>query len=648
MCGLAGCWHGSGLGAEQLTARVRRMTDTLQLRGPDDSGEWVDARCGLALGFRRLAILDLSSEGHQPKASASGRYRLTFNGEIYNFQELRRELEGLGAGFRGHSDTEVLLAGFEQWGVEQTVRRCNGMFAIVCWDALERQLHLVRDPLGIKPLYVGTQGRTLLWGSELKALRAHPEFVPAIDQDALALYFRHGYVPGPYSIFQGVHKLPPGTILTLADPGDHAQPRPYWSLREVAARSQADPFAGSDAEAMDLVEAALRRSVGLQMVADVPLGAFLSGGIDSSLAVALMQSQSPRPVKTFSIGFGEDAFNEAHIARAVARHLGTDHAEWMVTARDAQALIPMMPQIYDEPLADPAALPTCLVSQLARQQVTVSLSGDGGDELFGGYHFHLSAQEGRLAQALRVPKALRLAIGAGMTGFARVLQHMPGRLAGYAEEAFHHRARPYQFRDSVSYYREHVADLFGRGDGLLLAERNPPYLLSRPLGLDHPRNVAEAFMFLDTMMMLPDEFLTKIDRATMAVSLEGRVPYLDTDVLALAWRLPTRLKIRDGQGKWVLRQILKRHIPAELVDRPKHGFSVPIASWLRGPLRDWAGGLLDPGRIRSEGLLDPQLVGRYWDEHQQGRRDHFDLLWRLLMFQAWQGDRVPVEHEAAS
>jgi len=648
MCGLAGCWHENPVGAEDLAARTRAMTDTLRLRGPDHGGEWVDPRHGLGLGFRRLAILDLSAEGHQPKASASGRFQLTFNGEIYNYQELRRTLADLGASFRGHSDTEVILAAFERWGVAQALARFNGMFAIACWDARECRLHLARDPLGIKPLYVGAFGRTLLWGSELKALRAHPAFVPAIDPDALALYFRHGYVPGPYSIYQGVQKLAPGSLLTLSGPAERAGARLFWSLREVAARSQTEPFAGTDRETVDRVEAALRRSVRLQMVADVPLGAFLSGGIDSSLAVALMQSQSSRPVKTFSIGFGEDAFNEAHIARAVAGHLGTDHAEWMVTAQDALELIPHLPEIYDEPLADPAALPTCLVAQLARKQVTVSLSGDGGDELFGGYHFHLSAQEGRLASALRVPAAIRLAIGAGMTGCARVLQHVPGRMAGYAEEAFHHRARPFQFRDPVSYYREHVADMLGRGGGLLLAERDPQYLLSRPLALEHPRNVAESFMFLDTLMMLPDEFLTKIDRATMAVSLEGRVPYLDLDVVALAWSLPTRMKIRDGQGKWVLRQVLKRHVPAELVDRPKHGFSVPIGSWLRGPLRDWAGGLLDPGRIRAEGLLAPGLVGRYWDEHQQGRRDHFDLLWRLLMFQAWQDKRVAPPQEAAS
>ncbi|MDR3669586.1 MAG: asparagine synthase (glutamine-hydrolyzing) [Holophaga sp.] len=648
MCGLAGCWQAIHPGAEALEARVRRMTDTLALRGPDDRGSWVDAGTGIALGFRRLAILDLSPEGHQPMASASGRYILTFNGEIYNHRELGRSLASAGAQFRGHSDTEVLLAAFEQWGVEPALRRCNGMFAIACWDALERRLHLARDPLGIKPLYLGSRGRTLFWGSELKALLAHPEFVPAIDPDGLSLYFRHGYVPGPYSIFQGVSKLPPGCLVTLAAPDAQPEHRPFWSLQEVAARSQADPFLGSDLEAMDAVEAALARSVELQMVADVPLGAFLSGGIDSSLAVALMQRQSSRPVKTFSIGFKDDAFNEAVAARAVSRHLGTEHAEWLVTAQDALELIPRIPQIYDEPIADPAALPTCLVSQLARREVTVSLSGDGGDELFGGYHFHLSAQEGRLARALRLPAPLRGAIGAGMATCARVLQHVPGRMAGHAEEAVLFRARPYLFRDSVSYYREQVADMFGRGDTLLLAERDPPYLLNRPLALDRPRNVAESFMFLDTMMMLPDEFLTKIDRAAMAVSLEGRVPYLDLDVIALAWRLPTHLKIRAGQGKWVLRQILKRHLPADLVDRPKHGFSVPLSDWLRGPLRPWAGELLDRGRIRQQGLLAPAMVERYWSEHQHGGKDHLDLLWRLLMFQAWQDTWLHTATEAAS
>ncbi|MGA2080397.1 MAG: asparagine synthase (glutamine-hydrolyzing) [Holophaga sp.] len=647
MCGLAGSWHGILPSAEALEGRTRRMTDTLVLRGPDDGGQWTDPGCGIGMGFRRLAILDLSAEGHQPKASAGGRYVLTFNGEIYNFRELRKDLEALGASFRGHSDTEVILAAFEQWGIEAAVRRLNGMFAIVCWDRRERRLHLARDPLGIKPLYVGQRGRTLFWGSELKALLAHPEFVPVLDRDALTLYFRHGYVPGPYSIFKGVHKLPPGTIVTFSEPGVPAEPRAYWSLEEVAARGLEDPFTGSDPEAMDEVEAALRRSVGLQMVADVPLGAFLSGGIDSSLAVALMQAQSPKPVKTFTIGFKEDDFDEARYARAVAEHLGTEHTEWQVTAGDALALVPEIPRIYDEPLADPAALPTCLVSQLARRSVTVSLSGDGGDEVFGGYHFHLSALEGRLARALRVPAPIRLAIGAGMSGFGRALQHIPGRMAGYACEAFHHRARPYQFRDSVSYYREHVADMLGRGSTLLLEERDPPYLLNRPLALGRTRNVAETFMFLDTLMMLPDEFLSKIDRATMAVSLEGRVPYLDQDVVALGWRLPTRLKIRDGQGKWILRQILKRHLPAELVDRPKHGFSVPLGAWLRGPLRAWADDLLDDRRIRAQGLLDPVLAGRYWAEHRQGRKDHLDLLWRLLMFQAWQ-DNGMRSMEAAS
>ena len=611
------------------------MVDTLFRRGPDDGGVWADEGTGLALGFRRLSILDLSAEGHQPKASASGRFILTFNGEIYNFKELRGATAALGAEFRGHSDTEVVLAAFEAWGVAQTVRRCNGMFAFVCWDALERKLHLARDPLGIKPLYFGHQRGMALWGSELKAICAHPDFMPALNPDALALYLRHGYVPGPYSIFQGIRKLPPGTLLTLTSPVDPAQPEAFWTLQEVAARGQANPFQGSDLEAMDTVEAALRTSVGRQMVADVPLGAFLSGGIDSSLLVALMQSQSGQKVKTFSIGFAEDAFNEAGLAREVARHLGTDHAEWLVTAKDALDLIPQIPQIYDEPFADPAALPTCLVSRLARKDVTVTLSGDGGDEAFGGYHFHLSAHTGQLAGALRVPAPFRSAIGMGLSMGALAFENLPGRFAAHVGDALRHRAGPYRFQDAVSYYRDHVADPFGRGNQLLLQLRNPPYLLSRPLALEQPRNLAETFMFLDTLMMLPDEFLTKVDRATMAVSLEGRVPYLDTNVLELAWRLPTHLKIRQGEGKWILRQILKRHVPAAFVDRPKHGFSVPIGAWLRGPLREWAGGLLDPDLLRRQGFLDEGRVTRIWNEHQAGPIDHFEVLWRVLMFQAW-------------
>ncbi len=635
MCGLAGCWQATPDEAGELGARVQRMTDQLMLRGPDDSGIWADPAAGLALGFRRLSILDLSQEGHQPKASASGRYLITFNGEVYNFRELRQTLESLGATFKGHSDTEVILAAIEQWGVEAAIQRLNGMFAIALWDAREHTLHLARDPLGIKPLYVGQMEGTLLWGSELKALRAHPAFVPRIDPDALTLYFRHGFVPSPYSIYEGVRKLAPGCIITLSAPGARMEPHPFWSLSEVAAAGHADPFTGTDGEAIKVVEASLRQSVGRQMVADVPLGAFLSGGIDSSLIVALMQAQSARPVQTFCIGFGEDTFNEAHHARAVAKHLGTDHSEWLVTAQDSLDLIPRLPELYDEPFADPAMIPTCLVSQLARRKVTVSLSGDGGDEVFGGYSHHLSAHEGRLAAALSLPAGMRGALGMGASALSALVGALPGRSAAFMTDALGYRSRNYRFKDPVSYYREQVTGQVGMGDSLLRSPRTPRYLLTEPLALQKPWSTAEAFLYLDSMMVLPDEYLTKVDRATMSVSLEGRVPFLDTDLVALAWRLPVHMKIRDGQGKWVLRQILQRHVPADITERPKHGFSVPIEAWLRGPLREWGEGLFDARHPELQELISTEVVGRLWTEHQQSLRSHAVLLWKLLMFKAW-------------
>ncbi|WLT30173.1 asparagine synthase (glutamine-hydrolyzing) [Geothrix sp. PMB-07] len=635
MCGFAGCWHGAPLEADALHGQVQGMTDRLLLRGPDDGGIWTDPPVGLGLGFRRLSILDLTEEGHQPKASASGRFIITFNGEIYNFKELRQTLEGLGATFRGHSDTEVILAAIEQWGVEAAVRQLNGMFAIALWDTQERTLHLARDPLGIKPLYVGVLNGTLLWGSELKALRAHPAFTSRIDPDALSLYFRHGFVPSPYSIYAGVRKLAPGHLLTLTSPGGEMQPRPFWTLREVAEEGLANPFGGTDQEAIQAVEASLFQSVGRQMVADVPLGAFLSGGVDSSLIVALMQAQSSRPVQTFCIGFREDSFNEAHHAQAVAKHLGTDHSEWMVSAKDFLGLIPDLPDLYDEPFADPAMIPTCLVSQLARRKVTVSLSGDGGDEVFGGYSHHLSACGGRLSRALSHSAGVRWAMGVGTSTLSSAAGLLPGKSAAFMSDALKYRSHLYRFKDAVTYYRERVAGQSRAAESLLNSSRIPPYLLTEPLALREPHDVVDAFMYLDSMMVLPDEYLTKVDRATMSVSLEGRVPFLDSDVVALAWRLPARMKIRDGRGKWVLRQVLERHVPKEIIDRPKHGFSVPIADWLRGPLKAWGKALLDARHPELQELLSSEAITRVWTEHQQSLRSHGVLLWKLLMFKAW-------------
>ncbi len=635
MCGFAGSWQAAGQGAEALQALGNRMAEAIALRGPDDHGVFVDEALGLSMAFRRLAILDLSVEGHQPKASSSGRYVITFNGEIYNFQELRRRLEAMGSTFKGHSDTEVILEGVERWGVRETITRLNGMFAIALWDTQERILHIARDPLGIKPLYIGTQNGLLLWGSELKALRAHPAFHPALDPDAMELYFRHGFVPSPCSIYQGVMKLAPGCMVSIARPDAPLEPFAYRTLKDVVDQGLSDPFRGTDEEAIQLVESTLRDCVGRQMASDVPLGAFLSGGIDSSLIVSLMQAQSGRPIQTFCIGFAEDHFNEATHARAVANHLGTDHSELIVSPQDALGLIPGLAEIYDEPFADPAMIPTCLVSKLAREKVTVSLSGDGGDEVFAGYGHHISAHEGRLASALALPSGLRHAAGLGCSGMSSLLNLLPGQFAARASDSLAYRARNYGFQNSVSYYRAQVADQLGRGNGLLKSPREPRYVLNEPLPMKQSGTVAEDFLYLDSMMILPDEYLTKVDRAAMSVSLEGRVPFLDDEAVALAWRLPMHLKVRGGQGKWVLRQVLKRHVPAEIIDRPKHGFSVPIEAWLRGPLRAWGEELLQAKQPGTEDLFAVGVVERLWEEHQRGVRSHAVLLWKILMFKAW-------------
>lgn len=635
MCGFAGSWQVAGPDAEALRLQTTAMTDAILRRGPDDGGAWVDPSVGLSLGFRRLAILDLSAEGHQPMASASARYVITFNGEIYNFPELRKELEGLGATFRGHSDTEVILAAVEAWGADTAISRLSGMFAIALWDRREGVLRLARDPLGIKPLYVGTSEGTLLWGSELKALQAHPAFRGSLDPDAVALYFRHGFVPSPHSIFRGIQKLPAGCMLTLRSPQDPLEAKAFWSLAEVARAGLAAPFEGSEAEAESLVDATLRRCVARQMMADVPLGAFLSGGVDSTLVVAAMQAQSARPVKTFCIGFGEAGFNEADHAQAVAQHLGTDHHAWVVSPADALGLVPELADIYDEPFADPAMIPTCLVSQLARKQVVVSLSGDGGDEVFGGYGHHLSAVEGRLAAIRALPPFLRGLGAAGSRVASGLAGILPGSHAAFLSDALAARAAAFGLSDPVAYYRTQVADFLGQGDDLLRMPRNPGYVLTEPLPLPAGASLLEAFQFLDSMMILPDEYLAKVDRATMSVSLEGRVPLLDTELVALGWRMPAHLKVRAGRGKWILRKVLGRYVPDAIMDRPKHGFSVPVDAWLRGPLRPWAETLLQGRDAETRTLLDSATIDRMWQEHQAEVRSHGTTLWKLLMFLAW-------------
>lgn len=623
------------------------MAGQLTHRGPDDSGFWVDAGAGIALGFRRLAILDLTPAGHQPMTSSDGRYVMVFNGEVYNFADMRTELEPLGHAFRGHSDTEVMLEAVSEWGLEAAAKKFVGMFAFALWDRRERVLHLVRDRLGIKPLYCGWQGRTFLFGSELKALRAHPAFRAQVSRDAVALYLRLGYIPYPYSIYQGIWKLPPGHILSLevgAQPtSELPQTVRYWSADDVYANGAADPFRGSEHEAIDELDRLLRDSTRLRMIADVPLGAFLSGGIDSSTVVALMQAQSTRPVKTFTIGFREREFDEASHAKAVAAHLATDHTELYVTAGEARDVIPKLPTLYDEPFGDSSQIPTYLLSALTRRHVTVSLSGDGGDELFGGYtrYARISRFWGTarcFPYASRIASAKLLRAGTSATYnrlFGGLGRFLPGlvrpstvgdrvyRLA----ETLAAKNLDEMYRGSISYWKSPAE--------VVLGAKEPPTVLSRGFDGTQGTDVHHRLMLLDVLTYLPEDILAKLDRASMAVSLETRVPILDHRVVEFAARVPTSMKIRAGVGKWLLRQVLYRYVPRELVERPKMGFSVPIEDWLRGPLREWAESLLNPERLRSEGFLRAEPIREVWAEHLSGQRNWQGQLWNVLMFQAW-------------
>jgi asparagine synthase (glutamine-hydrolysing) len=643
MCGFAGTLTTAGLDRCELTDQVCRMIAPLAHRGPDDSGIWADERAGAAFGFRRLAILDLSPNGHQPMWSPSRRFVMVFNGEVYNYKHLRRELEQHGYRFRGHSDSEVILAGFEQWGIREAVGRFVGMFAIAVWDARQRELSLVRDRLGKKPLYVYSEPGLITFGSELKALLAGPSFDRSIDHAALASYFRYLYVPAPMSIFTHAIKLPPAHILTVSDPRSPLPAsNPYWSLPDVAARGLANPFSGSEADAVDELDALLVDAVGCRMYSDVPLGALLSGGVDSSLVVSLMQAASDRPVKTYTIGFAEEEFDEAEHAARVAQHLGTDHTQLRLTGEDAHSLIPRLPQVFDEPLADPSQLPTLLVSQLARRHVTVALSGDGGDELFGGYDRYVYG--GRvLPRVIRIPRAVRRPMAAGMRSvrpetWDRLSRWTAALVPGLPRQRFGqrvHKLSNLMSADSVSDMYRSLLSAWQQPDGLVLNGHHTEDRNARILDGSEPAHLLDRMMLADQTLYLPDDLLAKLDRASMAVSLEVRAPLLDHRVAEFSWRLPRSLKLRGRQGKWILRQALYRRVPRAMVERPKMGFSVPIDRWLRGPLRDWAQGLLSPGELGRNGLLDPEPVTRAWRDLQDGRRPAGAALWAVIMFQAW-------------
>lgn len=642
MCGLTGYLSASVTGTEQdMHALLRPMADAIRHRGPDSDGFWVDTSNGIGLAHRRLAIVDLSAAGHQPMASVSGRYVLAFNGEIYNHMGLRDELRRAGAApqWRGHSDTETLLAGIDTWGLQGTLQRCIGMFAIALWDRQSRSLTLARDRMGEKPLYYGWQRRgnisAFLFGSELKALRAHPSFEGDVDRDALALLLRHNYIGAPHSIYKGLLKLQPGHLLQVS----LAHPDPvltsYWDACHAILSGTQQRFTGSAADAAVQLEALLKDAIGQQMVADVPLGAFLSGGVDSSAIVALMQTLSSRPVKTFSIGFNDESYDEAPFAKVVAKHLGTEHTELYVSAEQAMSVIPKLPAIYCEPFSDSSQIPTYLVSQMAREHVTVSLSGDAGDELFCGYTRYQVVD--RLWHRLRsVPLPLRQLAASAIKSLPpatwdRLLAFAPYALIG---EKLHKGAAVLTCNTTADVYRGLVSHWSDPAQVVIGAADSDGATQGHTEALNRMSDL-EQMMYLDMLNYLPDDILVKVDRAAMGVSLETRVPFLDHRVVEFACRLPIDMKLRKGVTKWPLREVLYRHVPKELIERPKRGFAVPIDSWLRGPLRTWAEELLDESRLRREGFFNPAPIRKMWEQHQSGRLDRQYHLWDILMFQGW-------------
>jgi asparagine synthase (glutamine-hydrolysing) len=643
VCGITGFWETRSANRDQVERRIAAMTTAIAHRGPDDEGAWWDGEGGPVIGFRRLAILDLSPAGHQPMASRSGRFTIAFNGEIYNFRDLKAALAAEGWTFRGGSDTEVILAAAEHWGVDRLWERIWGMFAIALWDAATRRLHLVRDRLGKKPLYYGSVAGTLLFGSELKALRAHPAWGASIDRDALAAFFRYGHVPGDRSIYGGVSKVPPGAAVTFDAPGASPQVRTYWSALDVAREGvAARPATVDSVEAGWELEALLGDAVARRMIADVPLGAFLSGGIDSSLIVALMAQQSTQ-VRTFTIGFDEAGYDEAAAARAVADVLGTDHTEFRVTPALAREVIPRLPTLYDEPFADSSQIPTLLVSELARQHVTVALSGDGGDEAFGGY-LRYQFLPATIARTARVPGAVRRAAAAGLRAFAPSTWDRAFAAAAAVLPRTARQARPGEklhklanvlASDSADEAYLRTVSIWPAPASLVIdAHDAGPTWDPAAMAAAFP-DTLDRLMALDTVTYLPDDILVKVDRATMGVSLESRAPMLDHRVIAWAWRQPPSLKIADRRGKWILREVLARHVPREIFERPKMGFAIPVGAWLRGPLRPWAEELLDPVRLRREGYLRPEAVTAVWKAHLAGGGTHEARLWSVLMFEAW-------------
>ena len=651
MCGISGFYAPEkDLGQAELQALATRMSDAIAHRGPDDQGHWTESESGIALSQRRLAIVDLSPLGHQPMISDDERYVITYNGEIYNFQDLRRDMESRGHTFRGHSDTEVLLAVIQHDGLESALSKISGMFAIALWDKKSKTLSFARDHLGKKPLYFGWAGKFFAFASELKALAALPGFEKKINRGALSLYARHNYVPAPYTIYEGIYKLEPGHFLTLdctqAPPEGSTlldRVKKFWSAKDIAQTGQDNLFTGSFEEATDELDRILRTATSQRMIADVPLGAFLSGGIDSSLVVALMQAQSDQKVKTYSIGFEEAAFNESEHAKAVANHLGTDHTTFFVTAEETRDVIPRLADIYDEPFADMSQIPTWHVSRLARQEVTVALSGDGGDESFAGYDRYKWAQR-MCANILGYPALLRMPA-------ASLIRLLPARTWDKVLSPVYHPLKKALGRELTG-HRLHIAasyiqakdfdDLFMQiishwkePDKIVKGGYEPLSPVTNPANEPGIKDVISRAQYFDTIAYLPDDILVKVDRASMDHALECRAPLLDKNVVEFAWQLPVSYKYENGNQKRILKHLLGRYVPQEITDRPKQGFGVPMAGWLRGPLKEWAGDLLSEESLKKHDLFYPEPIRGVWDEHQSGKRDWNYYLWDILMAQAW-------------